>query len=195
MEHDKKNLSDCYQRIYNNVKHHADIQNNSYNKSVDVQNLSNTKHCVDSKTQHDDCDNIEIQKMTKFPALSKAIKFKIYTNEDENASFIFVLSQSAKQQNKPSIFYNKIKDGDEKSWQQDWKNLEIDSDVIDFCFGPQAGVLFVARKGQHIEQFKLDKDANEFKKTLFKTIEEDLEISQITLLHSDLVMVLALTTP
>ena len=92
MARDRQNLSDCNEKIYNNIKHHAEIQNNSYLKSENAQNEITSKHCIDSKTQHDDFTNIEIYKMTKFPAIGKAVKFKAYTEAD--TTLILVLSQS-----------------------------------------------------------------------------------------------------
>ena len=102
-----------------------------------------------------------------------------------NYCIILVLSHSDQEPNKHRMYYKKIKDGDDKTWCSDWKYLPFDTEVIDFCFGINNGLLFVARKGQHIEQYKVDEEAKELKQTLFKTIDTDLEISQITLLYAD----------
>ena len=113
MARDKQNLSDCYDKIYNNVKHHAEIQYNSYFKSENAQCEIFSKHCIDSKTQHDDFTNIDIYKMEKFPAIGKAVKFELSTDVDN--TFIFVLSHSTGEPNKHTIYYSKIKDGEQKS--------------------------------------------------------------------------------
>jgi len=52
--------------------------------------------------------------MEKFPAIGKAVKFELSTDADN--TFIFVLSHSAGEPNKHTIFYSKIKGGEEKSW-------------------------------------------------------------------------------
>ena len=81
--------------------------------------------------------------MKVFCNLGKIIRLKLYAEE----SLIFVLSHPEKENNKQRIFYTNITNGGLESWEKDWKHFEIDTEVIDFCYGATSKELFVARKG------------------------------------------------
>jgi hypothetical protein len=95
--------------------------------------------------------------MATFPDLGKTISFKYYPNKIENECRLFVLTHSDEEPNKHRIFFTTLV-GQDEQWQQNWKRFDIESEVIDYCYGSTSGFLYVARKGQHIEKFKLDKD-------------------------------------
>jgi hypothetical protein len=101
------------------------------------------QHSVLTKTQNEDFVPINIESMKVFRALGKILKFKLYAEE----SLIFVLSHPEGEQNKHKIFYTKITNGGLESWKNGWKHFEIDTEVIDFCYGVTSKFLFVARKG------------------------------------------------
>lgn len=74
--------------------------------------------------------------------LGQILKFKHYASE----SLVFVLSHPDEEPNNHKIYYGYIEAGGVEKWQ-DWKHFDIDSEVIDFCYGVHAELLFVARKG------------------------------------------------
>lgn len=129
--------------------------------------------------------------MTAFPNLGRVLIQKYYAEE----KLYFALAHSDEEPGKHRIYYTQINDEGLEKLQEEWQHFDIETEVIDFCYGANTGFLYVLRKGQHLERFQINKDARNQDQPLFKTIEGDYEITQITLLHEDLVMVLALKTP
>jgi hypothetical protein len=87
--------------------------------------------------------------MKTFPDLGKILKCRYYPEE----GLLILLSHSEKEPNKHKIFFSNLVEGGGEGWLENWKHFDIETEVIDFCFGSTSKFLFVARKGQHIEKF------------------------------------------
>jgi hypothetical protein len=86
-------LQNCSHAILNNIEHHADIQNNSYVEQKNDSTKYDNIHRVESKTEHNKSEPINVEKMKTVPDIGEVLALKMYTE----TKLLFALCKSVKE--------------------------------------------------------------------------------------------------